>query len=321
MFSLTGWVLPTVFTFDVVAIASTLPRNNSFEQNFNTTKQDDSDLGSQSSSPPPVRAGKKYRRQSRIDEIFCPNATSNEQRYSPSVLGSDYNSENPDNIHLDSKGTSDYRNSDRWSDAESDEVIGPGVRRRRHLALSPHSNESANTESVDVDSGAELSQEVFDITSSARKSMPTHRMRDAKSRNKRKSEFQKNLENLHKKKRGLQTDSEDSSEKGRALYDTSSDIDSVGSDDFVVEDEQELTLDELMEIPPEFTSAAYQGPRSNFKVVIQAEVFALLHPKYYCLDYTGRFMFEEAYIRCHPPSSSVLYTRLQKFGATGLRNH
>jgi hypothetical protein len=306
LFSLMGLVVPTVFTFDAIATATLLPQNIPTKLQFNTMKQDDNDLDSQSSSPTPIRSGKRRRRQSRIDEIFCSNTTSNDMRYTPLILGSDSDSESLDSIHLDSKGTSDDRNSDRASDTESDEVVGPRVRRKRHIALSPRSNESTHAASADGDSNADLSQEVRDINSSARKGMVTQRMRDAMSRNKRKSEFQRSLESLRKKKQGLQTDSEDENEKGRALYDTSSDIDSIGSDDFVVEDERELTLEEFMEIPPEFTSIAYQGPQFNFKVVIQAEVFALLHPRYYCLDYTGRLVFEEAHIRCHPPSSSIL---------------
>jgi len=53
-----------------------------------------------------------------------------------------------------------------------------------------------------------------------------------------------------------------------------------------VEDEQTLNLEELDEIPPEFTSVSYQGPQHNFKVVVQAEVYAVLHPDYHNLDYS-----------------------------------
>jgi hypothetical protein len=44
-----------------------------------------------------------------------------------------------------------------------------------------------------------------------------------------------------------------------------------------------------MQIPPEFTSVSYQGPQLNFKVVVQGEVYALLHPDYQGLDYTSTF--------------------------------
>lgn len=132
-----------------------------------------------------------------------------------------------------------------------------------------------------------MSAEVRDITSSAKKSSVTQRMRDAKSRNKRKSQFQKNLDSLRKKKQGIQSDSEDQNENGKALYDSTSDIDSVASDDFIVDDDQELTIEEFMEIPPEFTSLSYQGPQLNFKIVVQGEVYAVLHPEYHGLDYTG----------------------------------
>ena len=123
--------------------------------------------------------------------------------------------------------------------------------------------------------------------SSARKSRVSQRTRDVKSRNKRKSQFQKNLDNLRKKKKGIQVESDEENEKGRALYDSESDVNSVASEDFVVEDNQDLTLEELMEIPPEFTSVSYQGPQLNFKVVVQGEVYALLHPDYHTLDYSG----------------------------------
>jgi hypothetical protein len=46
-------------------------------------------------------------------------------------------------------------------------------------------------------------------------------------------------------------------------------------------------LEQMMEIPPEFTSVSYQGPQLNFKVVVQGEVYAVLHPDYDGLDYTG----------------------------------
>jgi hypothetical protein len=123
-------------------------------------------------------------------------------------------------------------------------------------------------------------------------------MRDPQSRNKLKSQFQKSLESLRKKKQGLQNldseqdDDDDESQDprggGGGLYDSNSDVDSVGSEDFVVNDEMEIPLEQLMEIPPEFTSVSYQGPQLNFKVVVQGEVYALLHPDYHGLDYLSK---------------------------------
>jgi hypothetical protein len=121
-------------------------------------------------------------------------------------------------------------------------------------------------------------------------------MRDSVSRNKQKSAFQKNLESLLKKKQGLQEESDEESDQdddeesgndGKALYDSESDVDSVETDDFVVDEDKEMTMEEMMEIPPEFTSVSYQGPQLNFKVVVQGEVYALLHPDYHGLDYSS----------------------------------
>ncbi len=237
-------------------------------------------------SPTPIRSGTKRKRQSRIDELFLPDTGSTERKSNRVVL-SDSESDTLDNIHLEPERTTNPQEVDYRSDAESDVLLGPRARRQRHLPSSPvvgrHRSASTATESDE-----DLQDEVRDITSSAMKSPAMQRTRDAKSRNKRKSQFQKNLENLRKQKQGLQTDPDEESEKGRALYDSESDVNSVASEDFIVQDSQELTLEEMMEIPPEFTSVSYQGPQLNFKVVIQGEVYALLHPNYHALDYSGK---------------------------------
>ena len=174
------------------------------------------------------------------------------------------------------------------SDADSDDIIGPRVRRQRRLPSSPLAERDyLQNPPSDVESEEELIEELRDITSSAKKSVVAQRIRDAKSRNKRKSQFEKNLENLRKKKQGLQSDSDDETEEARALYDSTNDLESVDSDDFIVDDEPELTVEQMMEIPPEFTSVSYQGPQLNFKIVVEGEVYAVLHPQYHGLDYTG----------------------------------
>jgi hypothetical protein len=135
------------------------------------------------------------------------------------------------------------------------------------------------------------------LTSSARRnSLPDQRTRDAQVRNRKKSQFNKALDSLKKRKRGLDQSSsspsedsgnDDEEDKRAALYDSDSDAESVASKDFVVEDDEQ-TLQDLLEIPPEFTSLSYQGPQLKFKVVVQAEVYALLHPAYRNMDYSGR---------------------------------
>ena len=237
------------------------------------------------SSPTPVRSGTKRKRQSRIDELFLPDTGSAERKCNRVVLN-DSESDTLDNIHLQPERATPEE-ADSLSDPDSDVLVGPRARRKRHLTSSPavarHHSVSPAAE-LDED----LQAEVRDITSSAMKSPVMQRTRDAKSRNKRKSQFQKNLESLGKQKQGLQTDPDEESEKGKALYDSESDVNSVASEDFIVQDSQELTLEEMMEIPPEFTSVSYQGPQLNFKVVIQGEVYALLHPDYHALDYSGK---------------------------------
>ena len=237
-------------------------------------------------SPIPVRSGIKRKRQSRIDELFLPDTGSSERKVSRVVL-SDSESDTLDNIHLEPERKNDPQEVDFLSDVDSDVLVGPRARRQRHLPSSSPIIGRYRASSPATESDEDLQEEVRDITSSARKSPAMQRMRDVKSRNKRKSQFQKNLENLRKKKQGLQTDSDEESEKGRALYDSESDVNSVALEDFIVEDNQELTLEEMMEIPPEFTSVSYQGPQLNFKIVVQGEVYALLHPDYYALDYSG----------------------------------
>lgn len=179
--------------------------------------------------------------------------------------------------------------SEDHSETDSDNIVGPSFRRKR-LSLSSsntiHPSHKTST-LVNEDAYENLQDELRDITASARKNSVTTRIRDAETRNKKKSQFQKNLETLRKKQSGLQPESEEEIEHGRALYDSSSDLESVGSDDFIVEDGHELALEELMEIPPEFTSVSYQGEKSNFKIVVQGEVYALLHPNYHALDYDG----------------------------------
>jgi hypothetical protein len=250
-------------------------------------------------SPPPVRAGQKRKYQGRIDELFLPEQEPNERKISRVVLDSGSDSEVLDNIQLELEPkTKEAQENDSVSDADSDDVIGPRVRRQRHLESSPVTNTLPRSTSSAVESDEELHEEVRDLTSSAKKIHVAQRTRDAKTRNKQKSQFQKNLDNLLKKKQGLESDSDEESVKGRALYDSESDVDSLASDDFIVEDKQELSLEEMMEIPPEFTSVSYQGTQLNFKVVVQGEVFALLHPDYHALNYAGLpFMLKKTHMR------------------------
>lgn len=194
---------------------------------------------------------------------------------------------------------SEPRTPEPASGNDSDDVVSPRVRRRRHLPPSP-GEQNSPTASEDVPEEEVSEDEVRDIASSVRKSSVSSRMRDPISRNKRKSAFQKNLENLLKKKQGLQESDEDSDEDedeeegedGKGLYDSESDVDSVKTDDFVVDEDKKMSLEELMEIPPEFTSASYQGPQLNFKVAVQGEVYALLHPDYHNLDYSSTPLFK-----------------------------
>jgi hypothetical protein len=239
------------------------------------------------SDTPHITNKRKY--QSRIDELFQPTSSSTAKKRRRQVLDSASESDIDalDSFQLEVEKSTDPIQINQVSDADSDDIIGPRVRRQRHLLSSPLAKHPPRTTSPQVDTDEELSQELRDLTSSARKSFVAQRMRDAKTRNKRKSQFQKNLESLRKKKQGMESLSDTESEKGRALYDSASDIDSVASDDFIVEDDQELTLEQMMEIPPEFTSVSYQGPQLNFKIVVQGEVYAVLHPDYYELDYTG----------------------------------
>ena len=242
------------------------------------------------SSPPetPIRSTKIWKRtvQNLLDDFFQPTS-SNEPRSGPQRVESDSESDNLDQIQFE-EAKLDEQPKD--SDNESD-IIGPRVRRQRYLPSSSPPPVTANSPTQDnVSSDEELSQELRDITSSAKKSLVLHRMRDAHSRNKQKSRFQKELKNLMKKKKGLQDESdeeeEEAEEENRGLYDSVSEVESVASEDFIVEDEQTLNLEELDEIPPEFTSVSYQGPQHNFKVVVQAEVYAVLHPDYHNLDYS-----------------------------------
>jgi hypothetical protein len=163
-------------------------------------------------------------------------------------------------------------------------IIRPGARRQRQT---PTPSKSRYKTPSNDDDEEDLLEEVRELTSSIRKnSLPGRRTRDSTSRNKRKSQFQKHLGSLKKRKQGLSDSSDEEEERGAALYDSESDVSSVASKDFVVEDEGDVR-DELLEMPPEFTSLAYQGPQLNFKVVVQAEVYALLHPDYADMDYSG----------------------------------
>jgi len=181
-------------------------------------------------------------------------------------------------------------------DSEQDIIIRPGARRQRHASSTLPPRRSKDRYHTPGDDEEELLEEVRDLTSSVRKgSLTNSRIRDAGSRNKRKSQFQKHLDSLKKRKQGMNIESpsdeedEEEEENGKkvALYDSDSDAGSVASKDFIVEDDGKLGLQELLEIPPEFTSLSYQGPQLNFKVVVQAEVYALLHPLYQSMDYSG----------------------------------
>jgi hypothetical protein len=249
------------------------------------------------SSPSPVRSGMKRKHQSRIGDHFLPGSSSPIKRRS-TVIESDSESDTLDHIQLEPE-PSEPQTPDPASDDDSDVIVSPSVRRRRYLPSSPSSDDDEDDPQTlpPKASEEELSDdEVRDIASSARKASVSSRMRDSVSRNKRKSAFQKNLENLLKKKQGLQEESdeesdqdedEESGDDGKALYDSESDVDSVETDDFVVDNDKEMTMEEMMEIPPEFTSVSYQGPQLNFKVVVQGEIYALLHPDYHGLDYSS----------------------------------
>jgi hypothetical protein len=242
-------------------------------------------------SPTPLPKGEsstsKRKYQSRIDELFLPQMTSGSNRKRPLSVNSD-DSEQLDHIQLELENPFETQIDNEESGADSDVIIGPRARRRRYLPSSPPNVGRPHTPSPAAESSDdELSQELRDIASSARKVVVKNRTRDSQSRNKRKSQFQKNLESLRKRKDATDDESDDESVKPKALYDSESDVDSIGSDDFVVEDDEKLTAEQMMEIPPEFTSVSYQGPQHNFKVVVQAEVFALLHPDYHALDYSS----------------------------------
>jgi hypothetical protein len=270
---------------------------------------------SSDSDKPTNRRTRQY--QTTLEELFPiqqPSSAKKRKRVVDSESDSDFDQMQPEQEHESSDSETEFQHSDaeeqeseaedkeletrdQVSDADSDEIVGPRIRRQKLLISSPPRTPSPHPPSRHEQlTDEELSQEeVRDITSSARKARVIQRMRSPQSRNKLKSEFQKNLESLRKKKQGLQSDSEshdesqseDDSQDKRGLYDSASDVDSVGSDDFVVDEDMELTREELMEIPPEFTSVSYQVPKLNFKVVVQGEVYALLHPDYHGLDYTG----------------------------------
>lgn len=292
--SLIKQVFPPVLSFNSVAsFVTNSSENLSKTQSEVMVSWMDEPNSSPTPSPAPVRSGVKRKHQSRIDLLFLPDTGSSERKITRVVL-SDSESDTLDNIHLELERKNIPQEVESPSDADSEILVGPRARRQRHLPSSSPVINLHRSPSPATESNEDLKEEVRDITSSARKSPVLQRTRDVKSRNKRKSQFQKNLENLRKKKQGLQTDSDEESEKGRALYDSENDVNSVASEDFVVEDNQELTLEEMMEIPPEFTSVSYQGTQLNFKVVVQGEVYALLHPDYHALDYSGIYRPGEA---------------------------
>src|SRR5436305_4754496 len=260
---------------------------------------------SSESDKPTNRRKRQY--QNTLEQLFPiqqPSSTKKKKR----VVDSESDSDNFDQIQLGSAHESsdlesearesdaedqesegqeqESPNKDQVSDADSDnDIIGPSTRRKRLLISSPPRTPSPRPPSgEDPHTDEELSEELRDITSSARKSHVSQRMRSSKSRNKSKSQFQKNLESLRKKKQGLESDSEyqdqseseDDTQDKTGLYDSTSEVDSVASDDFVVDDDEKPPLEEMMQIPPEFTSVSYQGPQLNYKVVVQGEVYALL---------------------------------------------
>lgn len=243
------------------------------------------------SSPPlsPVQARRvrKLQSQSRIDELFLPSAGSKPLNRTPRRVESDSDSDALDDIQLeDPKSVRPDEDSDDASD-----IVGPRIRRQRLLLPSSPARPTKSTKPPDPLSDEDLSEEVKDITSSTRKTSLSNRIRDPGTRNKRKSRFQKELKSLKKKKQGVQEETEQEEEGTRGLRDSTSEVESVGSEDFVVEDDHEMSLEELTEIPAEFTSMSYQGPKHNFKVVVQAEVYAELHPDYHNLDYSTLLRF------------------------------
>jgi Domain of unknown function (DUF4211) len=240
------------------------------------------------SSPPepqtPVRDREKSTHQSHINEFSTPT-TSILSKSRRRRVESESDSDTVDHVQPEEKPQFEASAEEEDDSDEDSDVVGPRTRRQRYLPSSSPARALPRTPSAVRESDDELSEELRDITSSARKTSVSNRMRDARSRNKQKSQFQKNLESLKKKKHGLEDDSEEGQEEGKGLYDSASDVESIASGDFVVDDEEGLTLEEQAAIPPEFTSVAYQGMAQKFKVVIQAEVYALLHPDYHGLDY------------------------------------
>jgi Domain of unknown function (DUF4211) len=250
---------------------------------------------------------KKRKRQSRITDLFAVDSPPTERRRSRVIVDDDSGSDTLDHITVgvqrqiqvllddeeeEKSGDEEERQQDdkeagKGDLDDSDEdaiIIRPGARRQR---TTPSPSKHRYQTPTNDDDSEDLLEEVRELTSSVRKnSLPGRRTRDPTSRNKRKSQFQKNLDSLKKRKQGLSDSSEEEEERGAALYDSMSDVESVASKDFVVEDEGDVG-EELMEMPPEFTSLAYQGPQLNFKVVVQAEVYALLHPDYADMDYSG----------------------------------
>jgi len=191
------------------------------------------------------------------------------------------------------------RGEESLDDSDQDMIIRPGARRQGHRLSTPALCRSPHRYHTRTDDEEDLREEARELTSSVRKGNITdRRTRDAGSRNKRKSQFRKHLDSLKKRKRRLDTElsfddeeeeEEEEEEMGKkvALYDSDSDAVSVASKDFVVEDDRTRRLEELLEIPPEFTALSYQGLQLKFKVVVQAEVYALLHPFYQNMDYSG----------------------------------
>jgi hypothetical protein len=294
---------------------------------------------------------KKRKRQNRITELFAVNSSPTERRRSRMIISDDSESDTLDHITvgtqrqipilLDDEDDEDEEKDDDEEeerqqegkeagegdpdDSEEDAIIiRRGAPRQRHT---PTPSKPRYQTPTNNDDDEDLLEEVRELTSSIRKNpLPGRRTRDPTSRNKRKSQFQKNLDSLKKRKQGLSDSSEveeEEEERGAALYDSESDVESVASKDFVVEDEGDVGQELMEEIPPEFTSLAYQGPQLNFKVVVQAEVYALLHPDYTDMDYSGAppvHWFVLTWNR-FGGGYSIFQKCLHKFGETGHRHH
>lgn len=85
-------------------------------------------------SPTPLRSGQKRKYQGRIDELFLPETGIKERKSRRVILDSESDSEDLGNIQLEPERVTDPSvNDTSASDADTDDVIGPRVRRRRRL--------------------------------------------------------------------------------------------------------------------------------------------------------------------------------------------